>query len=58
MYKKLSSLASPLTCKDSPLCADMKVELMYSVVELSVNKAVFDCGSLEKPRLCFVLFSG
>lgn len=35
------SCFSALLCKD-PLCADMEVELMYSSVELSVNKAVFD----------------
>lgn len=44
-------------CKDSPLCADMKVELMYSVVELSVNKAAFDCRSLENPCYFFFLVS-
>lgn len=31
-----------LCCIKTPLCADMEVELMYSFVELSVNKAVFD----------------
>lgn len=32
----------------------MKVELMYSFVELSVNKAVSDLASLEKP--CYMFF--